>query len=288
VTPSDGEAALAAFLDQLEREGRPSNTVSAYGRDLRRYFSSLPDVRLTALDRATVSRSLAALAAPTDAPRPSAASVARLTTAIRRFHRFCVATGRSSCDPTAGLSGPSVPRSQPATLTPTEVARLLAAADDPHPLGLRDRALIEVLYGGGLRISEAVGLDRTDTFLDSHEDEVTIVIRGSEGRARTVILPPSAAAALRRYQGSGWPGLTAGRATDAVFLNARGGRLSRQSGWSIVKRSADRAGLVGRVTSPHILRHSRARHLIDDGADLRVVQEMLGHARPASLDVYRR
>lgn len=216
-------------------------------------------------------------------PPLAASSAARTLVAVRGFHRFLVLEGDSAQDPAGAVSPPRPPSRLPKAISVEDVERLLAAAAvGDTPAALRDRALLEVLYGAGARISEAVGLDIDD--VDADEGVVRLFGKGS--KERIVPLGSYAATALAAYLVRGRPSLaTKGRGTPAIFLNQRGGRLSRQSAWSVLRASADRAGLSGHL-SPHTLRHSFATHLLDGGADVRVVQELLGHASVTTTQIY--
>lgn len=213
----------------------------------------------------------------------AASSAARTLVAVRGLHRFLALEGVLGADPARAVSPPRPPARLPKAISVDDVQRLLdvAALGDP-PLALRDLALLEVLYGTGARISEAVGLDVDDV----DADEGVVRLRGKGGKERLVPLGSHAASALAAWAVRGRPALAArGRGTPAVFLGSRGARLGRQAAWSAVRAVADRAGLGGRV-SPHTLRHSFATHLLEGGADVRVVQELLGHASVTTTQVY--
>jgi integrase/recombinase XerD len=203
--------------------------------------------------------------------------------AVRGLHRFLAREGLVADDAAVTVRPPTPPRKLPKAIPLADVERLLAAAgSDGTPLGLRDRALLEMLYGTGARISEAVGLNRDDV----DEAAGTVLLRGKGAKERVVPVGSYALEALSAYLVRARPGLlAAGRATPALFLNARGGRLSRQSAWTVLRTVAARAGLSTPV-SPHTLRHSFATHLLDGGADVRVVQELLGHASVTTTQVY--
>ena len=211
----------------------------------------------------------------------ASASAARAVSAVRGLHRFAAREGLVAVDVAAEVKPPAPPKRLPKALDVDQVLRLLSVADDT-PLGLRDRALLEFLYGTGARISEAVGAAIDDLDLAA---EPAAVLHGKGGRTRLVPVGGYAKAALEAYLVRGRPALIAkGKGTPAVFLNARGGRLSRQSAWTILHRAADAAGIP--AVSPHTLRHSYATHLLDGGADVRVVQELLGHASVTTTQVY--
>jgi integrase/recombinase XerD len=225
-----------------------------------------------------------------DAEHPplSSTSAARTLVAVRGFHRFAVADGLTDVDPASGVKPPAPAKRLPKALPLSDVEAILEAAGAPGTtLALRDRALLEVLYGTGARISEAVGLDVDD--LD--ETDGTVLLRGKGGKERLVPIGSYAREAVAAYLVRGRPELASTGASrssttgGALFLNAQGGRLSRQSAWTVLVKAADRAG-VTRDVSPHTLRHSFATHLLDGGADVRVVQELLGHASVTTTQVY--
>lgn len=210
----------------------------------------------------------------------AAASRARLLSTLRSFFRFLQAEGRGDADPTATIVAPRRGRHLPDVLSVTQVERLLAWGD-ATPAGLRDRAALELLYGCGCRVSELCGLDVAD--LDSAEAMVRL--RGKGSKERQVPVGEPALAAVAAWLGAGRPHLAGRRPSAALLLNQRGGRLSRVSVWSLVKKAGAAAGLPGTL-SPHTLRHSYATHLLEGGADLRVVQELLGHADISTTEIY--
>lgn len=280
--------ALAAWLTHLDVErGLSRHTLAAYRRDGQRYLAFLRGRGITgpaAVTEADVTAFLAALRGGDVTGRPLAASsAARAVVAVRTFHRFLVVDAATPDDPAAGVSPPAGPTRLPKAIGVDEVARLLAAAAvGETPAALRDRALLEVLYGAGARISEATGLDIDDIDLDDH----VIRLRGKGAKERLVPIGSYAAAALGAHLVRARPLFAnAGRGTPAVFLNQRGGRLTRQGAWGILRSAAERAGLDGRV-SPHTLRHSFATHLLEGGADVRIVQELLGHASVTTTQIY--
>ncbi|GGV25176.1 tyrosine recombinase XerD [Actinomadura cremea] len=222
-----------------------------------------------------------------DHPPLSAGSAARALVAVRGLHRFALREGLAPDDPAHGVKPPTPPRRLPKAISVQDVERLLAAAsgwsaaDARTARGLRDRALLELLYGSGARISEAVGLDVDD--LDLAEGVARVAGKG--GKDRVVPVGDYAARAVDAYLVRARPDLAgAGRGGPALFLNARGGRLSRQGAWMVLRAAAERAQLSD--VSPHTLRHSFATHLLDGGADVRVVQELLGHASVTTTQVY--
>jgi integrase/recombinase XerD len=279
---------VRSYLDHLMVErGLAANTLSSYRRDLERYLTILAAAGvadLGAVGPREVASHLAALrAGDDDHPPLSAASAARAASAVRGLHRFAVREGLAEADPAREVKPPALPRRLPRALDVSQVERLLAEAGDGGPLGLRDRALLEFLYGTGARISEAVGTCVDDLDLGS----ASVLLRGKGGKSRLVPVGGYAKEALDAYLVRARPGL-APRGPQ-VFVNARGGPLSRQSAWTILHRAAVRAGLPvdgAHGVSPHTLRHSYATHLLDGGADIRVVQELLGHASVTTTQVY--
>jgi integrase/recombinase XerD len=216
-------------------------------------------------------------------PPVKASSAARALVAVRGLHRFALREGWVPVDVSREVRPPALPRSLPKAISVDEVKSLIeAAAFDQTPLSLRDAALLELLYGTGARISEAVGLDVDDLDLDGG----SVRLYGKGSKERVVPVGSYARAAVSAYLVRARPGLAAsGRGGPALFLNARGGRLSRQSAWTVLRSAAERAGLTMDV-SPHTLRHSFATHLLDGGADVRVVQELLGHASVTTTQIY--
>jgi integrase/recombinase XerD len=291
-TPSALGRAVRTYLDHLAVErGLAANTLSSYRRDLRRYLEHLDGLGVTDLDdvtEATVSGFLVALReGNADHPPLGSSSAARTVVAVRGFHKFALADGLATVDPASGVKPPTPAKRLPKALPLADVEAILEAAGQPGTtLALRDRALLELLYGTGSRISEAVGLDVDD--LDTVDQ--TVLLRGKGGKQRIVPVGSYALAAVDAYLVRGRPELVSTVSgtrggTPALFLNARGGRLSRQSAWSVLVRAAERAGVTKDV-SPHTLRHSFATHLLDGGADVRVVQELLGHASVTTTQVY--
>lgn len=291
-TGSALDSAVRTYLGHLAVErGLAANTLSSYRRDLRRY-ARVQDARgRTAIGEVTEDDVRAFLAGlregDQDHPPLSAGSAARALVAVRGLHRFALREGLAQDDPAHDVKPPTPPRRLPKAISLDEVERLLAAAAGPSDdeagaaRGLRDRALLELLYGSGARISEAVGLDVDD--LDPREGFARVAGKG--GKARIVPIGDYARRAVDAYLVRARPELARmGRSGPALFLNARGGRLSRQGAWMVLRAAADRAGLS--EVSPHTLRHSFATHLLDGGADVRVVQELLGHASVTTTQVY--
>lgn len=275
--------------EALER-GLSDNTIAAYRRDLRawaRYVGHAGvDPRAASPEDVTEYLDRLRSGSAPFGRRFAPTTVARMLVAVRSFHRYLVAEGHLSSDPTAAVGTPKKPRPVPRAISVRAVERLLEVPPADDLLGRRDRAILETLYGAGLRISELVGLDVDDVDLGSG----TILVRSGKGsKSRRVPIGRAARRALGDYLGVARPELLlrgAGRgASGATFLNARGGRLSRQGCWKILKGHARVAGL-GEVVSPHTLRHSFATHMLDAGADIRVVQELLGHASLATTQVY--
>ncbi|WP_308220320.1 site-specific tyrosine recombinase XerD [Kineococcus sp. TRM81007] len=284
--------ALRDYLGHLRVErGLSENTLGAYRRDLRRYLRFLAARGVddpAAVDEAAVSAFVVALRSGADGGAAlTASSAARTASAVRGWHRFLHAEGRSGTDPASLVRPPTPPRRLPTALTVEEVARLLdVAGSGGDPLALRDRALLELLYGSGARISEAVGLDVDDASPEVLGESGVVRLRGKGAKERVVPLGSYALRALEQYLVRARPHLASqGRGTAALFLNTRGARLSRQSAWAVLQSAAGRAGIV-RAVSPHTLRHSFATHLLRGGADVRVVQELLGHASVATTQVY--
>jgi integrase/recombinase XerD len=287
--------ALRSYLDHLTVErGLAANTLSSYRRDLTRFLEVLAGRGVdspAAVAESDVAEFLARLReGSADSPPLAASSAARAVVAVRGFCRFAQREGLSPADPARAVAPPTPPRRLPKAIPVSDVERLLAGADrDGSAASLRDRALLELLYATGARISEAVGLDVDDVPGDGGgggETGSVLRLTGKGGRTRLVPLGSYARAALDTYLVRGRPALVAaGRGSPALFLNARGGRLSRQSGWAVLRAAAARAGLREDL-SPHVLRHSFATHLLDGGADVRVVQELLGHASVTTTQVY--
>jgi integrase/recombinase XerD len=279
--------ALRGYLDHLAVErGLARNTLLSYRRDLNRYLDHLTAVGVTGIDQVTdrhVADHLAALRAGDRTHPPlAAASAARAVVAVRGWHQFLQAEGLSAVDPSRDVRPPTPARRLPKALPVDTVAALLDGVHSDDPRGLRDRALLELLYATGARISEAVGLDLDDL------DPVSGVVRlfGKGSKERIVPVGSYAAAAVDAYLVRGRPALAvAGGGSSAVFLNVRGSRLSRQSAWQVLRNAAERVGLAAGV-SPHTLRHSFATHLLEGGADVRTVQELLGHASVTTTQIY--
>ena len=291
-----GEAHVPEALDRAAREylahlaverGLSANTVSAYRRDLARYVAFLAargNHAVREVEADDVAAYVTALRTGADGGASlSPSSTARSVAAVRGWHRFCAAEGLADADASADVRPPAQGKRLPKAISTDEVARILEAAgvgDGAAPL--RDRALLELVYSTGARITEAVSLDVDD--LDLGTGAVRLLGKG--GKERVVPVGSFARRALDAYLVRGRPDLARrGRGTPGIFLNARGGRLSRQSAWQVLQDAAERAGITSAV-SPHTLRHSFATHLLDGGADVRVVQELLGHASVTTTQVY--
>ncbi|KQU03157.1 recombinase XerD [Rhodococcus sp. Leaf7] len=284
---SPGEV-IATYLDHLAVErGSARNTITSYRRDLSRYASYLGELGRDSIRDVTevdVADFVTALRLGNEFfPPLAASSSARTVIAVRGVHRFALAEGIVEVDVASGVKPPTPGRRLPKSLPVDQVFALLdavsgEAADTPR--GLRDRALLELLYSTGARISEAVGLDVDDIDAESR----SVVLRGKGSKERVVPIGRPAIDAVDAYLVRGRPSLIS-RSTPALLLNVRGGRLSRQSAWQVLQTAAERAG-IGASVSPHTLRHSFATHLLDGGADVRVVQELLGHASVTTTQIY--
>lgn len=282
---------LARYCDQYLRHltierGLSDNSLAAYRRDLVRYREYLESQQITE-PQAVTAPIAQAFVAWLRAPAAeggcglSASSASRIASSVRGFHRFLDEERVVDGDPTSELVSPKLPARLPKALTVTEVQQLLDAAGGEEPEQLRDRALLELLYASGARISEAVGLAVDDVF-----DRDMIRVRGKGDKQRIVPLGSFAQEALNAYLVRARPIFAArGKGSHALFLGVRGGALSRNSAWNILQRVAERAEL-GVHVSPHTLRHSFATHLMQGGADVRVVQELLGHASVSTTQIY--
>jgi integrase/recombinase XerD len=290
VTPELTAAqAVEGYLDHLRVErGVSPHTSAAYRRDLRRYLEFLSDKGIGDLEQVS-PRVVAEFAGDLREGDLAPASTARIVVAVRSLHRFAVDDGITTSDPAREVTPPKAGRRLPKGLSLAEVQALLETPLVETPLGLRDAALLELLYGTGARISEVVGLDVDDVsrLADAPaEDPVGLRLFGKGSKERWVPVGSYAREALRAYLTRARPGLVAnGRGTPALLVNSRGGRLSRQSAWTILRTAAERAGITADV-SPHTLRHSYATHLLEGGADVRVVQELLGHASVTTTQIY--
>ena len=278
--PLEAEEHLAWLAGE---RGRSANTLSAYRRDLAQYVSWLNGTALLDVTPAVLEAYVAHLRGSGKAP----SSIARALVSVRGLHRFLAEEGDADRDPGAVVEVPRVPRGLPKALSEEEVTTLISGVIGWDAPARRDRAILEVLYGTGLRISELVALSLGDLDLDGGllrafgkgAKERVVPLLGMSHQAIVEWLAPSGRGAME-------PDRWARRSdAEAVFLNARGGRLTRQGAWGIIRGHGDRVGLGDRLT-PHVLRHSCATHLLDHGADIRVVQELLGHASISTTQVY--
>ena len=278
-TPFDSE--LDRFCDALWLEdGLSPRSLESYRRDLTQLFAWLAPQGI-APDQIQRDRIQAFLAHRTLDEGIAARSLARQLTAIKRFHRWLLREGRRTDDPTLTVEAPRLPKPLPKTLTEAEVEALLAAPDVDTPLGLRDKSMLEALYAAGFRVSELVGLPLAAVSLT---DGVARVM-GKGRKERLVPLGEDAREWIARYASDARPGLLKGKGSEALFVTERGGPMTRQMFWYLIKRHALHAGIRSPL-SPHTLRHAFATHLLNHGADLRVVQMLLGHADIATTQIY--
>lgn len=297
--PTPLDTAIDAYLHHLVIErGLADNTVAAYRRDLTRYRDYLASAGV--IDPRTITKkhvrdfAVHCAETPTGGGKPlSQRSIARVIVGIRGAHKFWLKENTTSTDPAAGVQPPTPGSRLPKAIPVADVTRLLESPDTTTPVGLRDRALLEFLYSTGARISEVINVDLDDVLIERPGDDepaLPAVARlfGKGSKERVVPVGSYAARAIEDYRVRARPGLTAkGKGTPALFVNARGGRLTRQGAYLILKKHAERAKLPGEI-SPHTLRHSYATHLLEGGADIRVVQELLGHASVTTTQVYTR
>ncbi len=269
--PADAEE----FLGSLRSErGLSLNTVTAYRRDLRDYFEFL--------DAEGTSGDVGGFVADLARRGLARSTRARKLAAVRGYHRFLVVEGHATEDPTVLIDAPRRSRTLPRALTIDQVEDLLEAPDRATLLGLRDVAILEFLYATGARVTETVTVGLTDLDLNSG----TVIVTGKGDKQRLVPLGSHARAAIKSYLPVRLELLSESERSDVLFLNARGTSLTRQGMWDIVKRNGRRAGIEDTALSPHVLRHSAATHMVEGGADLRTVQEMLGHASISTTQVY--
>jgi len=273
--------AIDGWLDELRRARRLSpRTVDAYARDLSDYSGFAGHHKLRGWDEAT-STFVDGYFATLERRGLSTATLARRRSTLRGFHAFLGRVGHTAQDPVALLPPPRRERRLPHALSREDVEALLAHPEGEEPLALRDRALLELAYAGGLRVSELVGLTRDAVDLNGR----ALTVTGKGDKQRLVPFGRAAARALAQWLERGRPQLARSSRVDHVFVNARGGPLSRMGWWKILRGHARGAGVTARV-HPHALRHSFATHLLEGGADLRVVQELLGHARVSTTAIY--
>nr|WP_049758803.1 site-specific tyrosine recombinase XerD [Renibacterium salmoninarum] len=294
--PSALTRALREYLQHLAVErGLAANTLAAYRRDLTRYtnFLASQGVRTPEqISRKNVTDFAQALSTGSDgATALGVRSAARCIVALRGMHKFWALEATTTADPASEVHPPMAGRRLPKAISVAEVTKILEASGSDTATGLRDRALLEFLYSTGARISEAIGLDVDDvvganSVGNDQSGPAVVRLFGKGSKERIVPLGSYGARAIEAYLVRGRPLLSAtGKATPALFLNVRGGRLSRQSAWAILKTAAEKAE-ISKVVSPHTLRHSFATHLLEGGADVRVVQELLGHASVTTTQVY--
>ena len=280
-TPADEQRLIERFLDQLWAErGLTRSTLSSYGADLRGLATWLrkQSSSLAQADQALLLGYLSDRLKAGSKPR----SGARLVSTLRQFYGWRAREHVGTPDPAADLSPPKLPRSLPKALTEAEVEALLATPDVSDPLGLRDKAMLELLYATGLRVSELVGLRRFEISLN---DGVLRVL-GKGSKERLVPIGAQASDWLADYDREARGAILAGRQSDAVFVTRHGAAMSRQMFWRLIKRYGAQAGIAGSALSPHTLRHAFATHLLNHGADLRVVQLLLGHADISTTQIY--
>jgi integrase/recombinase XerD len=277
---ADGEL-LDEFCDALWLEdGLARNTLECYRRDLEQLAAWLREHANRGLEQATHADLLEYLARRVRG-KASPRTTGRLLSSMKRFFRFLLRQGRIAEDPSLRIEAPRLPRSLPRGLTEEDVERLLAAPDPAQPLGLRDRAMLEVLYASGLRVSELVGLKVSQLSLDMG----VVRVLGKGSKERLVPLGEEALVWVRRYLAEARPQLLRGRGADALFVTARAGVMTRQAFWQLIRRYA-RSARLRQPVSPHTLRHAFATHLLNHGADLRVVQLLLGHSDVSTTQIY--
>ncbi len=284
-----GAALGEANRSQLDRfadglwlsDGLARNTLESYRRDLAGFAAWLTEASGKSLVEAAPADLQRHLAWQIEAKHAKPRTTGRLVSSLKRFFQFALREGLRADDPAADLDAPKVGRSLPKAMSESEVEALLAAPDVASAHGLRDRAMLETLYASGLRVSELVGLKGVQVSLDMG----VVRILGKGSKERLTPLGEEAADWIARYQREGRPVLLGARKSDALFVTARGGPMTRQAFWGLVKRHAAAAG-IRRAISPHTLRHAFATHLIHHGADLRVVQLLLGHADISTTQIY--
>jgi integrase/recombinase XerD len=280
---SERSALIDEFCDALWLEdGLSRNTLDAYRRDLAQFAQWLTRQRgkeLPAADHGDVQAYLA----HQFRKKIRASSAARLLSSLKRIYRWLLRQNRIKIDPTLNIDTPKLPRNLPKSLTEADVDSLLAAPDVKTPRGERDKAMLEVLYASGLRVSELVSLKLPQV----SQDMGVVRVMGKGSKERLVPLGEEALARVKRYVAVARPALLAGKGSDDLFVTARGAAMTRQSFWHIIKRYASQAGLkVSPSISPHVLRHAFATHLLNHGADLRVVQLLLGHSDISTTQIY--
>ena len=275
-------ATLDRFADSLWlNDGLARNSIESYRRDVGQFARWLESAERKTLLAAGPAELLRHLAWQVESRHAKPRTTSRLVSALRRFFQFAVREGLRGDDPTADLDSPKLPRPLPKSLSESEVEAILAAPDTATPHGMRDRAMLETLYASGLRVSELVGLKTVQVSLDMG----VVRVLGKGSKERLTPLGEEAVAWIERYQREARPALAGARRSEALFVTARGGPMTRQAFWKLVQRYSLSAG-IGRRISPHTLRHAFATHLINHGADLRVVQLLLGHADISTTQIY--
>lgn len=277
---ADNQALLDNFIDHLWLEdGLSKNTLQSYRLDLDAFAGWLLQTENKHLDQAVQAdiQQYLAVRFPQSKPR----SISRLIASLRRFYRHALREGRITVDPTLQIDSPKLPRSLPKSLNEDEVEALLDAPDTVQPIGMRDRAMLELLYACGLRVSELVGLKVTEVSLQ----EGVIRVTGKGSKTRLVPMGEEAVEWIGRYLKEARPGILQNRLSDSLFVTQRGAAMTRQAFWYLIKRYALLAG-IHKPMSPHVLRHAFATHLLNHGADLRVVQLLLGHADISTTQIY--
>ncbi|MGZ8212658.1 MAG: site-specific tyrosine recombinase XerD [Burkholderiales bacterium] len=275
------QAALDEFCDALWLEdGLSRNTLESYRRDLRLFAAWLRSARGKELAEADHG-DIQAYLGHKYAQKTRASSAARLLSSLKRFYRYQVRNGKSASDPTLRIEAPAMPRGLPGTLSEDEVENLINAPDVATALGLRDKAMLELLYASGLRVSELVTLNTVQV----SEDMGVVRVIGKGAKERLVPIGEEALHWLARYVQEARPRLLGVKPADDLFVTARGRAMTRQAFWHLVGRYAARAALGKRI-SPHTLRHAFATHLLNHGADLRVVQLLLGHSDISTTQIY--
>jgi len=280
VLQADNQQALDMFIDALWlEEGLAKNTLDSYRLDISQFATWLErehQGRLLQVDQAQIQRYLAHRT-----PITKARSVSRLIASLRRFYRYYLRENRISKDPSALIEAPKLPRSLPKSLNEEEVESLLAAPDIHQIIGVRDKAMLELLYASGLRVSELVGMKVMEVSLN----EGVVRVTGKGSKTRLVPMGEVAVEWIQRYMQEARPQILQQRLSDALFVTQRGDAMTRQAFWYLIKRYALQAG-IRKQLSPHVLRHAFATHLLNHGADLRVVQMLLGHADISTTQIY--
>ena len=273
---------LDRFADGLWlSDGLARNTLDGYRRDIAQFAAWLEEAGTKSVLEAGSADIQRHLAWQVERKRAKPRTTSRLVSSLKRFFQFALREGLRRDDPAAELESPKLPRSLPKSLSEAQVEALLDAPDVETAQGLRDRAMLETLYASGLRVSELVGLKTMQVSLDMN----VVRVLGKGSKERLTPLGQEAAQWIARYQRTARPELLRGKKSDALFVTARGGPMTRQAFWGLVKRHAAAAG-ISRAISPHTLRHAFATHLINHGADLRVVQLLLGHADISTTQIY--